>query len=642
MGVRHFSALLVFLIFSGTLFGQSAILRHQVNFEVENERFEDVMLSLAEENEFSFSYNPSMLPVDSLISLKVENSSLKTVLVTLLGKELEMKQRGNHLVILRTRYTVDSRSAQAGKNTRIEGYIRDASSGLSVSGATVYDVASLNSAITDDQGYYLLEIPVETPVIGITVSRADLRDTTIVISNESRNLNIPVAVPKGIGEGLSGGPDRLDSLKIVKMVAADEGVFTSQGLGLSLYRTAQISVVPFVGTNLKMSGVITNKYSLNVLAGYNGATKGIELGGLVNVTRYYVKGVQIAGLSNAVGHETSGVQLAGLFNTNLGIVKGVQIAGINNLVLDSLKGVQISGVSNVIQGRTDGVQIAGVLNFALKDVDGVQLAGVSNMAIRDVNKLQVAGVMNLGRDITGAQIAGVLNGSYGNVRGFQIAGIMNTSRNVSSLQLASILNVAADTVFGAQLAAVMNFGRHNRGFQLGLINIGDTVSGASIGLINLFLRGYNKIELHYSDVLPYSARLLLGTQRFYNIFGIGTQGFETNQVWGYTYGFGSAFRIGRKRNFINLNLTITDLQNDATWFEHVIPLARLELLVGFSPGKRWLLFAGPVWSNLFYKQSELEDFPFIQDIPPYTLYEGKFGSRQAVGWIGFTAGLRLL
>ena len=642
MGVRRFSLLFFLIALGGNLFGQSNILRSQVNFQAENERFEDVMLALAQENDFSFSYNPAMLPVDSLISLKVENSPLKTVLVTLLGKELEMKQRGNHLVILRTRYTTDMRTAQSGKSTRIEGYIRDASSGQSVAGATVYDVASLNSAITDDEGYYLLEIPVETPVIGITVSRADLRDTTIVISNESRNLNIPVAVPMGIGQGLSGGPDRLDSLKIVKMVAAEEGVFTSQGLGLSLYRTAQVSVVPFVGTNLKMSGVITNKYSLNVLAGYNGATRGIEFGGLVNVTRYYVKGVQIAGLSNAVGQETSGLQLAGLFNTNLGIVKGVQIAGINNLVLDSLKGVQFSGVNNVISGRTDGVQIAGVNNLALKDVDGVQIAGVSNIAIRDVNMLQVAGVLNLGKDISGAQIAGVLNGSYGNVRGFQIAGVINTSRNVSTLQLASVLNVAADTVFGVQLAAVLNFGRHNRGFQLGLINIGDTVSGASIGLINLFLRGYNKIELHYADVLPYSARFLLGTQRFYNIFGMGTQGFDVNQVWGYTYGFGSAFRIGRKRNFINLNLTITDLQNDDTWFEHIIPMTRVELLAGFSPGKGWLLFAGPVWSNLFYKQSDLENFPFISDIPPYTLYEGSFGSRQAVGWIGFTAGLRLL
>ncbi|MEJ2005997.1 MAG: hypothetical protein P8X57_13780, partial [Cyclobacteriaceae bacterium] len=293
-----------------------------------------------------------------------------------------------------------------------------------------------------------------------------------------------------------------------------------------------------------------------------------------------------------------------------------------------------------IQGRTDGIQIAGVSNVALKNVDGVQLSGVANVALRDVNLLQVSGVLNSGKNVGGAQIAGVLNASYGAVTGAQFAGVMNAARSVRALQLAGVMNVAIDTVFGAQLATVLNFSRHNRGFQLGLINIGDTVSGASIGLINLFLRGYNKIELHYDDVLPFSARLLLGSQRFYNIFGIGTNGLDDGEVWGYSYGFGSAFHVGRKRNFINLHLIMTDLQDDDTWFERLVPLVRTELLFAFSPGKGWSFFAGPVWNNLFFKESYLEDDPFISDIAPYTLYEGAWGSYKVQGWFGFTGGMR--
>ncbi len=640
MGAIRNSLLLILCILAGSIHAQQSLLRRTIDFNASDERFEDVILGLAEQNSFSFSYNPDFLPVDSLISLSVENSSLKSVLVALLGEEMELKQHGNHLVILRTRYTSGFSRAVSGKKTTIRGYVRDAGSGNIISGATVFDIASLNSAVTDENGYYALEIPIEAPIIGITVSRANLQDTTLVISNESRELDIPVVAPKGIGDEFSFGPEPLDTLKIVKMVAPDEGIVRSQGLDLSLYRTAQISIVPFVGTNLKMSGVITNKYSVNILAGYNGATTGIELGGLVNVTRFYVKGVQLAGLANAVGRETSGLQLAGLFNTNLGTVKGVQMAGINNLVLDSLKGVQVSGVNNIIQGRTDGVQIAGVSNIALKNVDGVQVAGVLNAALLDVNKVQVAGVLNSGKNIGGAQLAGVLNASYGEVAGAQLAGILNVGRNVRAMQLAGIMNVAVDTVFGAQMAAILNFSRHNRGFQLGLINIGDTVAGTSIGLINLFLRGYNKVEFHYTDVLPYSGRLLLGTQKFYNIFGIGTAAFDPGNVWGYTYGFGSAFRLGKKRNTISLNLTMTDLQDNELWLDRFIPLVRTELLFGFSPGKGWTLFAGPVWNNFFFKQEYLEDNPFILDIAPYTLYEGKWRQYDVQGWIGFTAGIR--
>jgi len=637
-----FRNLLIFLFFiSGSLSAQQAILRQDIDFDATDERFEDVMLSLADENGFSFSYNPDFLPVDSLISLHVENSSLRSVLEVLMGEELELKQHGNHLVILRTKYTAAYAPArQSGKKSLIRGYVRDAESGQIIPGATVYDVASLNSAVTDERGYYALEIPIEAPVIGITVAQANSRDTTVVIRNESRNLDIPVVAPKGLGKGLSGGAERIDSLDIVKFVAAGDGISRSSGLGLSLYRTAQISFVPFVGTNLKMSGVITNKYSLNILAGYNGATSGVELGGLVNVTRYYVKGVQVAGLANAVGRETSGLQLAGLFNTNLGTVKGVQLAGVNNLVLDSLKGVQISGINNIIQGRTDGVQVAGVSNVALKNVDGVQLSGVANVALRDVNMIQVAGVLNSGKNVGGAQVAGVLNASYGAVTGAQLAGVLNFARSVRAVQLAGVMNVAADTVFGVQIGTVLNFARHNRGVQLGLINIGDTVAGASIGLINLFLRGYNKLEFHYDPVMPYSARLLLGSQRFYNIFGIGTSGFQLREVWGYTYGFGSAFRVGRKRNKINLHLTATDLQDDEQPFDRFVPLIRTELLFAFSPGKGWAIFAGPVLNNLLYKESYLEDDPFISDVAPYTLYETRRGDFNIQGWIGFTAGIR--
>ncbi|MEJ2004872.1 MAG: STN domain-containing protein, partial [Cyclobacteriaceae bacterium] len=113
MGAVFRNVLIIFL-FSGSVCAQQTILRKEVDFDAADERFEDVMLTLAQQNGFSFSYNPDLLPVDSLISLHVENSSLKSVLEVLMGEELELKQRGNHLVILRTRYTSVSGSPQRG------------------------------------------------------------------------------------------------------------------------------------------------------------------------------------------------------------------------------------------------------------------------------------------------------------------------------------------------------------------------------------------------------------------------------------------------------------------------------------------------------------------------------------------------
>ena len=424
-------------------------------------------------------------------------------------------------------------------------------------------------------------------------------------------------------------------------MASKEGIAHSGKREINTNRFAQVSFAPFVGTNLKMSGVVENKLSLNILGGYNGATNGLELGGLVNITRYHSKGVQMAGIGNVTGTETVGFQVAGIFNTNLGTVRGFQVSGINNLVLDSLKGVQISGISNIVTGRTDGLQIAGINNLARQNVDGVQLAGISNVALKDVNKVQIAGITNFGRNVKGGQIAGIFNTSYGQVSGGQFAGIFNTSQTVKTLQIAGLMNVALDSIEGAQITSLINFTRHNKGFQLAILNIADSVSGISIGLINIVRKGYNKLEIHANEVLPLSARVKFGTKKFYNIVGFGTQGFSANNVWGYTYGIGGAVGIGKKNNDLSFDLTFTDLQDDDTWIDEFNINSRLSVIYSRSITKHLMVFGGPTWSQLIYDPDNLQQDSFLTEIPPYTWYESTTGKRNVVGWIGFEFGVRL-
>ena len=622
------------LLFSlqSSVFAQQTVLKKKLTFQARNERLEDALLNLAEAGGFSFAYNPDLLPVDSLISLHVENSSVKTVLNALLGRELEYKINGNLLVILKTKYsgTQDIGTSTSKKNFTIDGYLQNAHTGEYISNTTVYDIGGLRSTVTDSKGYFSLEIPVKEEVIAIGVGSNEFEETAVVLLNKDQNLNIPVIPSKGIGntsQSSGDGAAMVNKLKVVRFVSSDQGLARSGNLYVKNYRFAQASFVPFVGTNLKMSGTVENSLSLNILAGYNGASSGVELGGLVNINRFYSHGAQIAGIGNVVGTETNGVQFAGIFNTNFGTVKGLQFAGINNLVLDSLRGVQFSGINNVVTGRTDGFQIAGVNNLARNDVDGVQIAGVSNVAIRDVNKLQLAGVVNFGMGITGGQIAGVLNTSYGKVGGLQLAGV---------------INMASDTLHGTQLASVVNFAKHNKGLQLALVNIGHSASGTSIGLLNLFWRGYNKLELFSNEVLPMNARVKLGNRKFYNSIGLGTKGFGSNNVWGYSYGIGTVIPVGKKENDLNFDLSVTDLQNDDTWAETLNLNVRLGVFYGLRINSRLMIYGGPVWSNLVYDPDNLADEPFIKELAPYEMYNIEVGGNEVEGWVGFEFGLRLL
>ncbi len=632
--VARISITLFFLVcIHVNAYSQKSVLKRKINYSAQSERLEDILLDIAELGGFSFSYNPDLLPVDSLMTINVENSTTKDVLKALLGEELELRISGNHLVILKSKFSTGStRGSAAQKSFTIDGYVINQSTGNAVYNATVFDVSRLNSAVSDSSGYFSLEVSSKESFVGIAIAKKDFLDTALVIQNGNQQLEVQIS-PKpgnigisGSGDASDGGISKVNKLKIVKFVTPESNIEQSGNLDIYSYKFGQVSFLPFLGTNLKMSGMTENKVSLNILAGYNGATNGVEIGGLFNINRYYAKGVQIAGIGNVVGTETVGLQFSGIFNTNLGNVTGVQFAGINNLVLDTLKGFQISGINNL----------------ATHNVDGFQISGISNVALKDVNRMQIAGILNFGKDIGGAQVAGIINTSYGTVKGLQIAGIMNTGKTVRAGQIAGIMNVAIDTVSGVQLAFIANFARINKGFQLSLVNINDTVPGISIGLLNLVWKGYNKLEIYGNEVLYMSSRVKLGTRKFYNIIGLGTQGFAKNNVWGYTYGMGSVILLGKSLNDLNIELTATDLQDDDTWFEEVNLNVRLNVHYAQHITKRLMVFGGPTWSHLIYPEENLVKDTFLKDIPPYIMYETISNSNVFQGWVGFELGLRLM
>lgn len=635
MVVRQTSLLLVALLLSFGATAQKSILKRKIDYQATNERLEDVLLAISDLGEFSFSYNPDLLPVDSLMTLNVQNSTIKDVLQVLLGAEMKLRISGNHLVILESKYSTQraDESASDQKSYTIDGYVTNAQSGYAVKQAMIYDVDRLHATLTDSLGYFSLEVSSKEQIIGIAVAKKDYLDTAVVVANGDQELEVAInPIPGDVEVARTGGYDlgsisKVNNVGVVKFVTPETSISYAGNRDIYNYKFAQASFLPFLGTNLKMSGSTENKVSVNVLAGYNGATNGVEIGGLFNINRHYAKGVQVAGLGNIVGKETVGVQFAGIFNTNLGNVEGVQFAGINNLVLDTLRGFQISGINNI----------------ATRNVDGFQIAGISNIAVKDVNRMQIAGIINFGKNIGGAQVAGIVNTSYGRVKGIQVASILNVTKSSNAGQVSAIMNVAIDTVSGVQLSLISNFARVNKGFQLSIVNINDTVPGTSIGLLNLVWRGYNKLELYSTEVLPMNTRVKLGTRKFYNVFGIGTQGFSTGNVWGYTYGFGGVVGLGkRKRNDLNIELTLTDLQNDDSWFEDINLHPRFNVHYAHYIHKRLQLFGGPSWSHLIYSVDKRITEPYLQDIPPYVMYETISGDTVFQGWIGFEVGLRLL
>jgi hypothetical protein len=159
---------------------------------------------------------------------------------------------------------------------------------------------------------------------------------------------------------------------------------------------AQLSLLPFLGTNGRMSGQVQNKFSLNLIGGYTAGTNGFEFGTVFNIDRRDVRSFQAAGFLNLAGGKVSGVQLAGYQNICKDTVKGVQISGVFNNAR-YLKGVQI-GLFNVADSSTgysigliSAVRHGGVhrIGVAVREVTGISVAYIQGN--KNLNSLLLVG-----------------------------------------------------------------------------------------------------------------------------------------------------------------------------------------------------------------------------------------------------------
>jgi hypothetical protein len=634
------------LFFFHSAFSQVPVLKREVSMSVENASLEKVLVILANEADFNFSYNSKIINVDTLVSLQVENSAVKDVLEVILDKETTYRVSGNHLILIKK----IPKGEKDKKNIKyeIKGYIYDAESGNALVNVSVYDPAGLVAALSDSMGYYNLTVPTKYEQLNLFYSKKNFYDTLIIVSPSDQSIDIRMArqypdydvPPIESLQPVTYAP--VEEVGIVqKFVASDQRV-QAENIDITETRIGQISIWPNVGTNLKMSGQVENRLSLNILAGYSAGVKGVEVGGLVNIDRKNVSGLQIAGLGNVVGGTTTGAQISGIFNNNRLDVKGLQLTGISNVILDTMRGAQIAGISNVLRGTMHGWQIAGISNYTTESVDGVQISGISNYTKKDVDVLQVAGVFNIGENVNGFQVSGLINAARRNAGGWQIAGLSNYAKTVRLSQLAGLGNIATERVKGAQISMFFNYAKYVDGGQFSFINIADSVGGIPIGFISIVRKGYHKIELSAEEVLYANFTYKIGVRRFYNMFTVGIQPGSEGPLWGFGYGIGG--QIGTRRAVVSLDLKGTQIMEDVE--EQAFNVSfRFSPLMGIRIVKRLSFFLGPA---LNLHVSDLKDpltGEFMTNIAPEKtlLWEDVPGTdTQFQLWWGGTFGLRIL
>lgn len=586
-----------------------SILAKNISLDINKQRLVNVLEIISNKADFYFSYNSKMINRDSIVSIKVVNTTVKEVLQQLFNNSYEFKESGNYIIIRKApirMILVTQKEQQEEKIYYVSGHVYDEQNGAAVNEASIYEKTILASALTNNDGFFKIKLKSsKSKTAELTVSKELYEDTSVrILPHYNQQLVVTLmpleteagnsivtpedyfsndtlpAIEMDTTQILLITPRLSDSNKVEKkgpgrwLLSGKQKVQTINLNRFFTERPYQISFTPWLSTHGKLSGQVVNKFSLNILGGYTAGTNGVEIGGLFNIDKKAVQHVQVAGLFNSVG----------------GRVNGLQVAGINNLVQDTVKGIQVAGVNNLVKGNLTGLQIGGVYNHITDSMNGVQIGGVANFT---------------NKKTTGVQIGGVINVSKQEMNGVQIAGVVNYTRKL-------------------------------KGLQIGLVNIADSSDGFSIGLINIVLKGYHKLSFSHNEALDINVAFKTGNRKLYSILMGGMNTDDKSKLFSYGYGLGSEVYLSKKRN-ISFNPELSSQYLYMGSWDYTNILNRLTANFTIKLGKYVSVFAGPAFSvYVSNQQTAISGYRF--PLMPAGYSKIKF-SDKVNGWFGWNAGI---
>lgn len=596
-------------------------LERKVSVSFQGMQIESALSQLSQAGGFTFSYSPSILNSNQLVSREYTEKSVREILNGFFGESILVKGKGNYIIL--NKAPTPTKKEIVNNTITISGYITNGNTGEKISEVSVYNKKSLTAAITDQFGFFKITLDNPDQEAELHFSKRSFLDTLIVLGSDVPFINMvmfpetpliakvepikdtvevitgPIAVRPPVVRPEPTSSNKRTFREFLQEEIFSKNIFSKKRGDVNvtnikdpIYRDFQVSFVPFVGTNHKLSGNVINGYSLNILGGYSMGTTKAEFGGLFNIDRGDVSYAQFAGLFNTVG------------------------------------------------GKTYGGQFAGLGNLTRKKVEGGQFAGLFNANLDSVNAGQFAGLFNVnGRASEGAQVAGLFNVQPSYYKGAQVAGLFN---------------VATHQMYGTQVAGLVNYAHNIHGGQIGLINYADSIRGVPLGLMSIVSKGYHKIEFSADELFYINAAFRTGVRQFYNILqaGMKPESFDgsTNpgslnpdqeNIWTFGYGVGTAPRL-TKWLYLNVDLTANHV-NKGSFTNSISLLNKMYLGFDFQVAKKFSITAGATLNGYLSDPSYGDNPTLFTDFTPTIIKSHSFtNGNELKMWWGGKVGIRFL
>jgi hypothetical protein len=623
VGMRHLIIIMLSLVIAAHhARSETPLLERTVTVSLNQERIDIALNKISQQAGFIFSYSPAVIDISRIVTFNFAGSTVREVLEVLFEGSLQYKVRGNYVILTKALKPPPDKQFYS-------GYVVDEATGKRLQNVSVYDPLTLTSAVTDEYGFF--EIKIEKPTaeeVRLAIARREYGDTVVAVSPSKKGL---LKIPMNFNEErmttlADSVAEKLRRFWHTKVLAPEN--INIHNIQDTLYRTTQVSVWPFIGTNHTLSGNVINDYSFNIFGGYALGVRKLEIGGLFNIDRGDVYGTQIGTIFNAVGGKSHGLQFGGLVNLNLDSAKGVRFSGLANVSWKGAEKFSAAGLINFTHGRSTGVNFAGIGNFGLGEQQGPHIAALFNFSTKSTAP---------------AHVAGMLNFTAGNHVGGQASGIMNfAGGNVTGAQVGGIVNFAAKKVTGAQVSGLLNYATKVHGVQIGVVNVADSVKGVPIGLFSFVVKGYHQLEFSTDEVFYTNVAFRTGIHYFYNIFTAGAKPstFGSQQTyWTAGYGIGTAPNLTRRLR-LNADLTANQIFSGYT-LDALNILSKLYAGVEYHPARKFGLIAG-ITLNAHYTDTNYTEYPeLFSAYKPTIIHEETFENNVNVKlWLGAKVGFR--
>lgn len=635
VAVKQISTFLIALLSIG-LMGQSV---PKVSLYFSNAPLGKVLEQIENQTGMTFSYPSDLVNKSNLVSINVSNQKVNKAVEKVLDKNIRTIIVGNHLVLSsKPKEIKEKKNGDIRRQTFLSGTIINGRTAEKIPKASIYNFATQDALFSNENGRFKIPNSINEP-FSINIAKKGFHDTIVQIKpNQADSIRVILKPDTKTVEKLAlkkspGLPK--DPAIISKLVNADDLRMTENLNLLNESRFGQLSFVPIIGTNGLSSGIFDNNLSVNIIGGYNGGVKGVEVGGGFNIITRNVIGAQAAGALNLTIGTLTGVQAAGGINFTMDSIYGVQAAGFFNLGNSHIIGAQLSGAINISRHKMTGAQAAGFYNYA-KKLRGVQAAGFCNQ-VQTMEGVQASGFLNLAvKDLNGVQTSGAINFVGGYIKGAQIAGIYNRSKKLNGVQISGIINTVQNNSEGVQISLI-NRASQNNGLQIGLINLSDSAKGLAVGLVNFVKHGYKAFSLSSNEILFSNFRFYSGSKHLYTFYNIGAGNRKYNLI-GAGIGLGSIFIEKNQLSLtaeISANMLHLTNQQEFTFRNWT----RLSLKIGYAFFSKFNFYAGPSYNMLVTDKNNKLANPFDTNIAPMTYYNKIEEDQRIEMWTGVEIGI---